>query len=243
MWFDYFALVVLLAASNAFQPIKPSIHRLTKTTIFADGVESSFPIAADSDLDRLKEELAEARAFREQMRQEIEDMEQKVERMNGESKRNMGVADTGKKDLVPLSSRQEALKRQAEEEAVLKQQKLQLEEDARLKAQLEKEAAEASKLLKEEKAMLQQAQIERNALMNKINNLKQEVDTSTQINKQNLKLPYALEAGLCAGFVGAILMSRVFLEDRDIKKDETDANIATKKRVSQMEFVWLDRVN
>ena len=47
----------------------------------------------------------------------------------------------------------------------------------------------------------------------------------------------ALEAGLAGGFIGAVLLARVMLEDREEKKKEI-AEVVAPKRVSAFEIFY-----
>lgn len=234
MRIECLAFLAFLSASqscHAFQPTiifgkqrSPSAPR-SNVLLFAEEAESAM-----AELQQLRKELEEAQAFRKQMVKEIEEMESKVNRINGESKQNIGLLDSGRRDLSPLSSTDEAVKRKSEEEARLKaaeEVRLKAEEEAR-KEKLQKEAKEAARLLTEEKAMLKQAEVERQALMDKMAKLKTQVETpkkeSTSTNQFSIA-KNALDAGLATGFVSAILLGRFMLADRD----EVKAEAATKR--------------
>jgi hypothetical protein len=233
------AFLAFLSASqscHAFQPTlifgkqrSPFAPR-SNVLLFAEEAESSM---AELELQQLRKELEDAQAFRKQMVQEIEEMESKVNRINGESKQNIGLLDRGRQNLSPLSSRDEAVKRKSEEEARLKaaeeEARLKAEEEAR-KEKLQKEAEEAARLLAEEKALLKQAEVERQALTDKMAKLKTKVETKKQESTNQFTIAKnALDAGLATGFVSAILFGRFLLADRDEVKTEAAESAATKR--------------
>lgn len=115
------------------------------------------------------------------------------------------------------------------------------EEKAR-QEKMKKEAEEAARLLSQEKELLRKAEDERQALQNKMDELKKQVEKK---NKEDAKYSVgiaknAIQAGLAGGFIGAVLLARVFLEDRDEVKSEAAAEAAAAsvpKRVSNSFFV------
>ena len=90
--------------------------------------------------------------------------------------------------------------------------------------------------------MLRKAEDERQALQNKMDELKRQVEKK---NKEDAKYSVgiaknAIQAGLAGGFIGAVLLARVFLEDRDEVKSEAAteaAAVSVPKRVSSSFFV------
>lgn len=184
--------------------------------LFAEEIDAS---SANDELQQLRKELEEAQAFRKQMLEEIEAMEGKVSRINGESKQNIGRSDSGRRDLSPLSSSDEIAKRKTQAEEARKK----AEEEAR-NEKLRKEAEEAARLLVEEKAMLKQAESERQALVEKMAKLKKEVETNKDDPFQFLIAKNAVDAALAGGFIGLIAFGRFLLEDRDEIKTEAAAS-------------------
>ena len=236
------AIILFLSSSHIWtttHAFQSRIRRLSisHSKIFAEGsVGSIDSVVSTDEILKLKEELEQAQAFRQKMLQEIEEMEQKVAELNSATTETKSTFNAR-----ILAAREEAIKKKAEEDAARRKAEEEarfLAEEAAKKERMRQEAEKAARLLAEEKELLRKAEADRQALQDKMDTLKRQVELKKKQEAQDRGIAKnALEAGLAGGFIGAVLLARVMLEDREEKKKEI-AEVVAPKRVSAFEIYY-----